>query len=501
MYRPLRFGVRHLAPIMVLTACGRSHGADRPPRDPPPRAEFLMVGSDSTFWISTLDGGTRVRGEPLVLARYGGRWYEVYSADDDRSYDDAMLVGTRLYRRDILTGDSAVVFADTTVPRIADAYARSHPDERPLTPDEDGEADPSQQATAELDILDVFGPYLSYEYRVDASTRGGRSWRSTRRGVIDLRSGKPSSASDVFGSSAERAVASGRRTFQAIRDSVARVAPSLDADERRAAAALARQRFDDRSFSLTTLDGRPAVAFQIPGRGEGPEGNGLELEPVVVLDTLWSPEAASVRATTDSTGTDHWDGVNYRIIARYDTSGGVATLSVADTMKREWPLGSVGAPVHRVDWLDRPPVSAGDRQALVRAFNTASTYGEPPQIAMLGRWNLPLQLARHANIEGSLGKPARVVGADAASAREQPGARVRRRGSFDDGQNSGDRGLPTQQGGRRHGIDRPRRFSRADPPRRLAGHESQRQLGRTHVDGGRREGRSRRIADRQAAPH
>src|SRR5689334_19733232 len=293
MYRPLRLHARHLAPLVLLAACGRSHAADRPPRDPPPRAEFLMVGNDSTFWISTLDGGARVRGEPLVLARYGGRWYEVYSADDDRSYDDAMLVGTRLYRRDIQTGDSAIVFADTTVPRLADAYARSHPDERPLKPDEDGEATPSQQATAELDILDVFGPFLSYEYRVDASTRGGQAWRSTRRGVIDLRSGKPASVGDVFGSIGERAVANGRRTFQAMRDSVARVAPSLDADERRAAAALARQRFDDRSFSLTTSDGHPAVAFQIPGRGMGPEANGIQLEPVVVPDGAWSPEAAS----------------------------------------------------------------------------------------------------------------------------------------------------------------------------------------------------------------
>src|ERR1041385_5542242 len=105
MYRPLRLRVRHLPSLAVLAACGRSH-ADRVASDPPPRGEFLMAGRDSTFWISTLDGNPRVRGEALVLARYGGRWYEVYSTDDDRSYSDAMLVGTHLYRRDILTGDS-----------------------------------------------------------------------------------------------------------------------------------------------------------------------------------------------------------------------------------------------------------------------------------------------------------------------------------------------------------------------------------------------------------
>ena len=134
-----------------------------------------------------------------MLARYGGRWYEVYSADDDRSYDDALLVGQFMYRRDLLTGDSSLVFADTVVPRMAAAYARAHPDERPLSPDEDGEADPSQQATAELDILDVFGPFLSYEYHLDVSTRGGNSWHATRRGVVDLRSGKPSGVRELFG--------------------------------------------------------------------------------------------------------------------------------------------------------------------------------------------------------------------------------------------------------------------------------------------------------------
>ena len=89
-----------------------------------------------------MEGRPEVRGEPLVLARYGGRWYEVYSADDDKSYDDALLVGQFLYRRDLLTGDSSLVFADTVVPRMAAAYARAHPDEKPLSPDEDGEADP-----------------------------------------------------------------------------------------------------------------------------------------------------------------------------------------------------------------------------------------------------------------------------------------------------------------------------------------------------------------------
>jgi len=489
MFRPSSRAAGHAfaATLILMAACGRSGTAVR--RDPPPPAEFLVVGSDSTYWISTMEGRSEVRGEPLVLARYGGRWYEVYSADDDRSYDDALLVGQFLFRRDLLTGDSALVYADTAVPRMAAAYARAHPDEKPLAPDEDGETDPSQQASAELDILDVFGPFLSYEYRLDVNTRGGSSWRATRRGVVDLRSGKPSSVRDLFGpATGDRVIAAGRRQFEIMRDSVTRVAFALGPDERRAAAALAQQKFDDRSFSITTLGGRAAIAFHVPGRGDGPEGNGLELDPLPVDSVAWSPDSTSARAHTDSTGSEHWDAPRYRVIARYDTTGDVAHLSISDSARHEWPLASVGAPVHRVDWLDRPPISPGDRQALVRAFNAASMYGEPPHVATLGRWNL--QFARHdtASSQGSQRKPSRILRAHAAPARQQYGTRVRRRDSFDDGQDGGDRGVQAQPGGGGHGVDRPRRFSRANSSRRPSGHESQRQLGRAHLDGGRRPG-------------
>jgi len=65
---------------------------------------------------------------------------------------------------------------------------------------------------------------------------------------------------DLFGStSAARVIAAGRRAFESMRDSVVRATPSLGPDERRAAAAIARQRFDDQSFAITMVDGRPAV--------------------------------------------------------------------------------------------------------------------------------------------------------------------------------------------------------------------------------------------------
>src|SRR5688572_21915473 len=88
----------------------------------PPASEFLVAAGDSTFWIRTGQGGVTVRGAPLALARFEGRFYELYVTDDDRSYYDAVMVGQRLYRRDLITGDSSAVVEDTAVAKLAMAY-------------------------------------------------------------------------------------------------------------------------------------------------------------------------------------------------------------------------------------------------------------------------------------------------------------------------------------------------------------------------------------------
>ena len=41
-----------------------------------------------------MSGETHVRGAPILLAHYDGRWYELYTTDDDFSYDDALLLAS-----------------------------------------------------------------------------------------------------------------------------------------------------------------------------------------------------------------------------------------------------------------------------------------------------------------------------------------------------------------------------------------------------------------------
>jgi hypothetical protein len=491
--------------LAAFTACSR---ARRAADMPPPRAEFLVSSADSTFWVATTTGKLRVRGVPLILARYAGHFYELYTADDDFSFDDALLLGERLYSRDLSTGDSSVVFADTTVERIANAYAKSHPDERPLEPDQEGEAQPSTTATAEVDILEVFGPYVSYEYHVDVDLPGRRPWHSTRRGVVDLRSGKPSAVADLFGpAEARRLAATGRRAYEATRDSILRARGLLHGGDRRAADVLAHLQFDERSFTLSDVDGHPAVSFGVPGHGEGAAGNLVELDPLPVDSAPWWSDLRVGFAEPDSDGNDVWAGSAYTVRADYDTSGTIAQLSLTDSSRRRWPIATVSAPVRRIDWLDRPSQSDAERRALLKAFDQAATYDEnarvasnvvraplsPLRLTSLSRFMAPNHLPRpvaNASHQDRPRKPARNRRADDARACEQHAAGVRRRGVVDDGQVRGDLRVSSQPRTRRDRVDRSRRLSRADSPGRPGHHAVERQPRGPVVDGDRRPCRS-----------
>jgi hypothetical protein len=466
----------------TAVACSTRSSTSRQP--PPPAADFLVSSPDSTFWI-TSDSALRVRGAPLMLARYDGRFYELYTAEDDHSYDEALLVGERLYRRDLTTGDSAIVFADTTVSRIATAYARAHPDDQPLGPDDQGEEDPRTSATSQIDVLGVLGPYVSFEYHVDVDIAGTTPWHATRRGVVDLRTGTPTTIEELFGAAAGRAIAdAGRLRYETTRDSIL-ADPAFASSVVRGADALRRFHFDDRSFALSSVDGKPAVTFDVPGRGEGAAGTAIELDPISADETSWWRDLAPPASTTTADGDDRWNHRRYQVLARYDSLGDAAHLFLTDSARREWPVTTILGPIRDLAWLDDPPISGSDRANLLRAFNTAATYDQTSRVA-LNAHSYAIRPVANATHQNRPRKPARNVRAHDAGAREQHGARVRRRRPLDDGQVGGHRGVSAQSHGGRHGVDRPRRLSRADSPRRSGAHEGQRELRRPNVDGSRR---------------
>src|SRR5205823_335508 len=381
--------------LFVVAACG-THERTSSAAYPPPRAEFLVATQDSTFWISSNGKRMRARGAPRTLARYDGRFVELFLADDDRSFPDALLVGLRVYRRDLASGDSTVIFADTVVPRMAREYAVAHPTARPLEPEEDAVDDPTIQATADLELIDVHGSYLSFDYHVDVGIRGREPWHATRRGVIDLRSGRAARVADVFSPSIATAlIDSGKRELASAIDSLRQDA---GVPARRAVAALSRARFDERSFVLSVPDSQLAVEFDVPLRGTDAPGEVLPLEALRPPPPVWwsdiEPEFAHIGDDLDRWR--HFSDAGYDVVARYDSSAETARLSITDHV-REWPVRAVAAPVLHLFWLDRPALDSTQRNALARAFNEASLYDDATRTVRVLRPR-PVLRARFASV-------------------------------------------------------------------------------------------------------
>ncbi len=276
--------------IVLVSACG----GVKPPAVP--ASDFIVATADSSYWVTSGPHGLKMRGAPMLIARVDGRFVEIFAGDDDRSYYDAVMVGQQLWARDILRGDSTVIFADTLVPRLAKAYAKKHPDEAPLAKDDETSEHPRTTVTADIEVLGVHGPYVSFEYSTDLEIldpRGNTHRHAARRAMLDLRNGK------------------------------------------------------------TVTDS----AWQNDFRDDLPSG------PDSLL--TWK------RGTTELTAVLANDGESARLFLR-------------DSTRREWPVGSVAAPVWRVIWLDAS-VTADVRKALRKAFNDASMYNEDAKVVEIPR--------------------------------------------------------------------------------------------------------------------
>lgn len=364
-----------LAALSALACGDRDHAAG----PPPPRAEFLVAAGDSTYWVLASQDGIRRRGSSMLLARVGEDFYEIYTADEDRSFYDALFVGQRVYRRDLVSGDSALVYRDTIVPAAQHDWASSHPEDSLLLPDEDASERPAASATADVELLDVHDAYLSLEHHTDLDVGGVRHMHRTVRRVVDLRSRRDATIRGAFGDTAGRAILlHGATLFAAARDSIrANRDPRTD-EARDAATDLA---FDPRSFSLSEIDGQPAVTFVAPGIGEHTTGTALPLAPITTSPPPWWSSVMPTLPSSRDSMEDRWAGNGYTVRARYRSTGEFATLSLSDAKGREWLLGQVPVPVRRVLWLDTPALDSLHRDALARAFDDAVLYDDAARLA------------------------------------------------------------------------------------------------------------------------
>lgn len=374
--------------LSSLTACERAE-----PPAPAPVAEFIIAAADSVFWIRSDAEGIRVRGAPMVLAQVGGRFAELYLADVDLSFYDAVFVSQRLYKRDLITGDSVMLVADTLIPMLARGYAAANPEERPLDEEEQGSENPRTVATADVIVLDVHGPWLSFEYRTDVDVIGGISSHGVRRGVVDLRTASPTTLEALLGSGpARRLVATGRERWRAMRDSM--LALARDAGEE-AVDAVERLSFDPRSFILGVQDRDPRVRFAIALAGAIEPGGVIELDPMAVTEQAWWETVRQSHPIEEGPAERTWPRPGFTLVAR-PTEGPSARMAfvLRDEGGSEWRLGSVPTPVLRVMWLGDSAEAPGTREALTRAFNEAAFYSgdvrvvrhpRPPVGVLIGR--------------------------------------------------------------------------------------------------------------------
>lgn len=370
--RPLLASLAMLA-MQAFAAC------TTPPPVRPPAAEFLVAAGDSTYWVRPAASRMRLRSSPILLARLDSRFHEVYVTEDVRAYDDATFIGQRVWRRDLVRGDSVLVFEDTLAPAAARRWLAANPDARILPPGDPHPEEPAASVVVDVVVIAVHGPYVSLEYHADIESATEQPWHTTRRAVVDLRSGRPVSVAELFGAGAARAaVRDARRSFLAAVDSIA---ASPGARAAALATTLDGFAFDPASFSLAGDAAAPAIAFFVPGRGEGEAGDVAIPLPELVLPApgWWGAVREGLPAIDDAEPVDRWDHGRYMVTAEYDEHAAVLTLS--DERDREWPVGHVQAPVHHILWLDAPAVDSLTRRGLRRAFDEAVFYDDKMQTA------------------------------------------------------------------------------------------------------------------------
>lgn len=197
--RSLRPGIAALLAAVVMTAAGLSACSTGAPD--PPDAEFLVATADSTFWVHSGTQGIRVRAVPMTLTRFDGHFHEVFIANVDRSFNDAIFTGERVYVRDLQSSDSMLVYDDSAVLKMARHHALAYPYATPLSPDDDTPTDPQISATGETDVLEVRGPYVLLEHRSAYEMPAGGQ-HDTVRTPVDLRTGGAATSSAMARDSA-----------------------------------------------------------------------------------------------------------------------------------------------------------------------------------------------------------------------------------------------------------------------------------------------------------
>jgi hypothetical protein len=360
----------------VLSACGEAPQAG----GTLPAAEFLFAAGDSTYWVRSSGEGMRVRSAPILLTDVDGRLFEIFMSDDGAEYPDASFATVRLWSRALRSTDSTLLFADSTVLRALASWRKAHPAELEVDPSaDDVPDDPRTVVHDEIEILDVHGPYITFEHLLNADVDGGPPHQHRgKRYVVDVRSGHGPQLSELLGGlEATRVLTDARASLAQLTDSIRKAGASGDDRAAAAVETLDSFVFDSTSFGITDLSREPAVSFMVPGSAEDGEALALYLPPLRVKTPVWWQ---AVRRTLPEWSADssrvRWARAPYEVVASPSEDGESLALVLRSrglaSSKREWPVATVAAPAYQLIALDSPPLDSAARAALARAFDMST---------------------------------------------------------------------------------------------------------------------------------
>ena len=346
----------------------------------PPAVEFLLAAGDSTYWVRSGPDGVSVRSAPILLTLVAGHFYELFIADDVHEFDDATFANAKAFSRDITRSDSLLILADHRVQRETALWQHAHPRALPLDPEHDDAGDlPPTIVSDDIQVVDVHGPYLSYEYSLDVDVAGRtRHQHEKRRGVLDLRSGSPASPGTLFGESeAQRVQADAQKAFANLQDSIRH---TTDARGTVARPTLASFVFDSMNFGIMSSTREPALAYLVSGTSIKGEPLSLYLPPIAAAAPVWWSQVQPTLPQWNSDSTlVGWARTDYSITATPNVEGDVLAIVLHGQDKagvaHSWPVTTVTSPVYSLISLDAALVDDEMRGALAHAFDHSRALG------------------------------------------------------------------------------------------------------------------------------
>jgi hypothetical protein len=365
-----------LALLCAIAAC--SPATKRNPRAPD--AEFLLVSDDSTTWVRSTSDSLIVRRAPMLVAALDGRLIELFVADETIGFEEASFLVSRLYRRDLVTRDSTLVFADSVVLRDAMTFMRSHPSAERLPDDEEPES-ALRAVESSITPLEIIGGTIGLDIHIDR-TVGEFGTHDTYRATIDLKTGRRLALPSIVTPAAARAAFAVAHTR--LSDAVSMAGSGGDVVGRAASTAMSALRIDSLGFALTRIGDSLAASWIAHSEqviDETRDTHRYDLQPVPVTPPSWWSTVRSTLAVQrpDSSSRFALNGLTLEL--RYDRED-VASIS-AHSQAGVLPVTRMSGPVRRViaiaDTLIAP---AGQwRRALQRAFSESEYYSDQVRAA------------------------------------------------------------------------------------------------------------------------